>query len=175
MSNPTLYLMLGLPGAGKTTASKIIHELTGAEHLWADHERRELYGVPTYSHQENMDLYEQLNRETEQLLKNGKSVIYDTNFGFYKDRQLMRRIAEEQHAVVKLVWVVAPADLSRQRATDSTVRQPTRVLGDDNGNMPLQKFEHIRASFEAPTEQESYIQLDGTQITKDYVAQQLGL
>lgn len=175
MSNPTLYLMLGLPGAGKTTASKIIHDLTGAVHLWADHERRELYGVPTYSHQENMDLYEQLNRETEQLLKDGRSVIYDTNFGFLKDRQLMRHIAEKHHAQVALIWVVAPADLSRRRATDSTERQPTRVLGDDNGNMPLQKFEHIRASFEAPTDQEQYIQLDGTKITKEYVAEKLGL
>jgi len=174
MAPPTLYLMLGLPGAGKTTASHVIHSLTGAVHLWADHERRELYGVPTYSHQENMNLYDQLNHETEELLKDGKSVIYDTNFGFYKDREHMRRIADKHHAQVALIWVVAPEALSRQRATDSTERQPTRVLGDDNGNMPVPKFEHIRSSFEAPTENETYIELDGTKITSEYVAAKLG-
>lgn len=175
MQTATLYLMLGLPGAGKTTTSKIIHELTGAVHLWADHERREMYGVPTYSHQENMDLYDQLNRETEELLSHGQSVIYDTNFGFHKDRQHMHRIAEKHHAALVLIWVVAPENIARQRATDSTERSTTRVLGDEKGNMPLQKFEHIRASFEAPAEHEQYIQLDGTKISLPYVAEKLGL
>ncbi|MEO6513944.1 MAG: AAA family ATPase [Candidatus Saccharimonadales bacterium] len=175
MNSPTLYLMLGLPGAGKTTAARVIRELTGAVHLWADHERREIYGTPTYSHQENMDLYDQLNRETDELLRAGKSVIYDTNFGFHKDREHMRTIAEKNHAQLVLVWVTAPEDIARQRATDSIERQPTRVLGDEKGNMPLQKFEHIRASLEAPAEHENYVQLDGTKITEEYVAKLLGL
>lgn len=175
MNAPTLYLMIGLPGAGKTTTSRAIHELTGAVHLWADQERREMYGIPTYSHQENMELYDRLNAEATALLQDGKSVIYDTNFGFYKDRQLMSKIAQKNKAQTKLIWVTAPEDLARQRATDSVVRHPSRVLGDHKGNMPLQKFEHIRSSFEEPTEHEEYIELDGTKITTEYVANALGL
>jgi predicted kinase len=171
----TLYLMVGFPGAGKTTAAKVIHELTGAVHLWADHERHELYGTPTYSHEENVQLYDQLNDEASHLLTDGKSVIYDTNFGFYRDRKLMRRIATQQHAAVLVVWVTTPEDIARRRATDSSNRQPTRILGDHNGNMPLQKFENICTSFEKPQEHEEYIQLDGTKITTQYVAETLGL
>jgi predicted kinase len=175
MTKPTLYLMLGLPGAGKTTASKIIHQLTGAVHLWADQERRELFGVPSYSHDENLDLYDQLNSETTSLLSAGKSVVYDTNFGFYKDRELMRSIANQASAEIKLIWVVAAQKLAEERATNATERHPSRVLGDHNGNMPLQKFRHIQANFEAPHDNEDYIELDGTKITPDYVASKLGL
>jgi predicted kinase len=175
MSTPTLYLMLGLPGAGKTTAAKVIHELTGAVHLWADHERREIYGTPTYSHEENLALYDQLNGETSRLLGAGKSVVYDTNFGRYKDRQLLSDIADKNHATVRLVWIVAPEQLARERATNAPQRSQTRVLGDHNGNMPAVTFDHIRASFERPDEHEECVQLDGTKITPDYVKSQLGL
>ena len=33
MQKPTLFMMFGYPGAGKTTTAEIINELTGAEHL----------------------------------------------------------------------------------------------------------------------------------------------
>src|SRR5436853_7687938 len=75
MSQPTLYLMLGYPGAGKTTAAKLIHELNGAVHLWGDHERRLNYPEPTYSHEETRALYDDLNYRAEQLLADGQSVI----------------------------------------------------------------------------------------------------
>ena len=75
--------MLGYPGAGKTTAAKVIHSLTGATHLWADHERRKLFATPNYSHAENIELYDKLNKTAAELLQQGKSVIFDTNFNFF--------------------------------------------------------------------------------------------
>jgi predicted kinase len=168
---PTLYLMLGFPGAGKTTTSKIIHELTGAVHLWADHERREMYGTPTYSHEENLHLYSRLNDETEHLLKDGKSVIYDTNFNYQKDRDLMRAIAERAKAQTVLIWIHVPETLALERATDSSNQESTRVLG----NMPPATFQHIVGQLEKPDGNERAVVLDGTKITKEYVAEQLGL
>lgn len=167
----TLYITLGLPGAGKTTAAKCIRQLTGAVHLWADHERRLLFGTPTYAHEENVRLYDRLNKEAGALLGEGKSVVYDTNFGLHKDRELMRRIAARHHADVVLVWVVTPAPVARERATDGAHDTANRVLG----NMPASRFEHIQNAFEPPAADESYVQLDGTRITCEYVAHELGL
>ena len=171
MSTPTLYLMLGFPGAGKTTTSKLIHELTGAVHLWADHERREMYGTPTYSHEENLHLYDRLNTETEQLLRSGKSVIYDTNFNYHKDRELMRAIAERAKAQTVLIWLHVPEHIALERATDTTNHESTRVLG----NMPPETFRHIVGNLEKPENNERAVILDGTKITKEYVAEKLGL
>jgi predicted kinase len=171
MNKPTLYLMVGYPGAGKTTVSKIIHDLTGAEHVWADRERHEIYGTPTYSHAENLQLYARLNDETEQLLRSGKSVIYDTAFNFFDDRKRLRQVADRTHAETIIVWVKVDKSLALTRATDNAHLQHTRVLGD----MPLDIFDHIASKLEAPGQEENVVILDGTKITPDYVKSQLGL
>ncbi len=171
MSKPTLYLMLGYPGAGKTTAAKVIAELTGAVHLWADHERRERYGQPTYHHAENIDLYSVLNEETAQLLNQGQSVVFDTGFNFYRDREHLRRIAENSGAQTQLVWVTTRRQLAKERATSRAHLQPTRLLGNFTDN----DFERISDNLEPPHQDETYVQLDGTKITHEYVAQQLNL
>jgi predicted kinase len=163
--------MLGYPGAGKTTTAHVIHELTGAVHLWADRERRDLYGTPTYSHEENLQLYAQMNDEAAHLLRRGQSVIYDTNFKYSRDREHLRGIAKRVGAETVLVWVVVPKEVAEKRATDGAELQDTRVLGD----MPLETFNHLADNLERPSANEHVVQLDGTKITPEYVRRELGL
>jgi predicted kinase len=161
--------MVGYPGSGKTTTSKIIHELTGAEHLWADRERKRMFGEPAYTHQENIELYEELNNRTDELLRAGKSVIFDTNFNFYKDREHLRRIAARNGATAFVIWVKAPKDIARERATKDANRQQTRVLGD----MPVEQFERMARNLQEPRPDEHAVHIDGTRITTSYIADML--
>lgn len=157
--------MLGYPGSGKTTASKIIHELTGGVHLWADKIRNERHTNPTHSHQENLDLYNYLNEMTAELLATGQSVIFDTAFNFYKDREYLRSIASDHDARVILIWVITEKELAKQRATHEN-------HADENLYpyiMPEERFERIVNDFELPHPNERCIKLDGTKITKKYV------
>lgn len=171
MSKPTLYLMLGYPGAGKTTTAKAIHRLTGAVHLWADEIRKERFGKPTHSHEENLQLYSHLNEVTDELLSTGQSVIFDTNFNFYKDRQHLRDIAAKHGAETKLVWVTTPKAIAKERATMDAHRQDTRVLGD----MPVEQFERISNNLQSPQADEPFIEVDGTKVSDKYIASLLGL
>lgn len=170
-TKPTLYLMLGYPGAGKTVTADVIAKKTGAVHIWADHERRHRYGSPTLSQKENLHLYGQLNSECAEYLQSGNDVIFDAAFNLYEDRERLRQIAKENGAVTKILWVLTSKELARQRATNNAHLQDSRVLG----NMSHEHFDRISQKLEPPHHGEKCIELDGTKITPDYVAKKLGL
>lgn len=157
--------MLGYPGSGKTTTAKVIHKLTGAVHLWADDIRREKFGEPSYTHEENLALYEYLNGVTAQVLGSGRSVIFDTNFNFYKDREHLRKIADEAGAQAVVVWVTTSKEVARERATHDAHMQDTRVLG----NMPEATFDRMSKNLEEPRPDELVIEVDGTKVTEEYI------
>lgn len=167
MTDQTLYLMLGYPGAGKTTASRAIAELTGAKHIWADYERRQKFNQPAYTHKENLDLYNMLNNKAEELLKEGHSVVYDTNFNFFNDREKLRKLAERHNAKTCVVWIVTDKPTAQKRAVHD-MPGDTRILG----NMPLEHWQRISDNLEPPHSGEKVVRLDGTKITPEYVAEQ---
>lgn len=171
MPKPRLYIFIGYPGAGKTTIARIIHEKTGAEHLWADHVRQEMFKKPTHSLSESIQLYDHLNKVTAELLSKGTSVIYDTNFNFLSDRMHMRQIANEQNAESMVIWVTTPRDIAKQRAVDVADGAMHRVLG----SMTPTEFDTIADKLETPDTNEKVIKIDGTNLDEADLLRQLGL
>ncbi len=166
MSIPRLYLFVGYPGAGKTSVARLIHETTGAEHLWADEKRLKMFGQPTHSSEESKQLYASLNERADELLGQGKSVIFDTNFNFKKDRDHLRSIADRHHAETIIVWIVTPKELAKQRSVhDQNLRNGYEFLMTD------EDFERIASHLEPPAEDEKIIKIDGTKIDRQQLVQ----
>lgn len=169
MPQPTLYLLIGYPGAGKTTVARIIHEATGATHLWSDIERHKMFGRPTHSKAESLKLYDTLNQRTEALLSEGKDVIFDTNFNFKADRQKLHDIAERHGARTVVLWITLPERMARHRAVDRGLKR--------NGyhtRMTDQEFDRIIHKLEPPTEDENIIKIDGAKLDKATITALLG-
>ncbi len=164
MTKPKLYLFIGYPGAGKTTAAKIIAEATGAVHVWADAERHKLFKQPTHSQAESLELYDRLNRRAAELLAAGKSVVYDTNFNFYADRQKMRDIAARNGAETVLLWITLPKETAKRRAVNATDSRNGYQVG-----MTEEQFESIVAKLEPPGEHEEYIKINGLKLDRQEV------
>ena len=169
-TSPTLYLFVGYPGAGKTHVAKLIEDRTGAEHLWADCIRQERFPNPTHSRVESKQLYDELNATTAQLLASGKSVIFDTNFNFHNDRQLLRRIATDNLATTVLIWVNTPKAVSHQRAVHGKVSRNGYAV-----NITEADFERMVGNFEPPHKDEHAVAIDGTRLDPLVVYQVLGI
>jgi len=162
--------MLGYPGAGKTTTAKLIQGLSGAELLSSDQVRLELFPNPKFTPAEHEAVYESIDEQTEQLLVQGKSVIYDANLNRYQHRKEKYEICAKVGAKPVLVWIKTPAELSKTRAID---QQRSHLWPQDETASEM--FERLVTVFEAPASNESVIELDGTKITSEYVKQALEL
>lgn len=163
--------MAGLPGAGKTTAARALCEVTGAVHIWADEHRKSKFETPKFDKAENQSLYDQLNSETAILLGQGKSVVFDTAFNHYKDRQKLRDIATTHGAETVVVWVQAHHEIARERATKNAHQQDTRLLGD----MSHEHFDSLSSKLEPPQKSEKTVVVDGTKVTLGYIKSLLNL
>ena len=164
--------MLGFPGAGKTTVAEHIHELTGAVHLSSDKIRLELFPDPQFTEEEHASLYKQIDERTEQLLREGKSVIYDANLNRYIHRKEKYDICARTNARAQLVWVQTDTELSKQRATVLGVNDPARR---PFGNLDATVFDRLAGQIELPREDENPLIINGHEVTRETIAKALGI
>lgn len=171
MSKPILYLMLGYPGAGKTTVAEFISQITGAVHLNSDQFRIHMFKKPLeISETEHENMYRMLDHITEQTLKSGKSVIYDANLNRYQHRKEKYDICERSGAQTKLIWVKTDEDEARKRATIEAGEHPGHR---PFGNMDTATFARLIDQIEKPKENEKAIIINGNELTKQNIEQAL--
>lgn len=163
-SKPTLYLFIGYPGAGKTTVASMIAGATGAVHLWADFERHKLFKVPTHSLHESLTLYDKLNHRADELLAAGYSVVFDTNFNFYDDRQKLRHIAAKHGADTVVIWITLPEAIAKERAVFAAAKR-----NGYDAEMSEKQFNAIIDKLEPPEKDEKVIKIDGTKLDRQEV------
>lgn len=165
---PTLHLLMGLPGSGKTTLAKQLQTITGAARMSSDEHRLLIYPDPTFSQDEHDNLYEMIDHNVEHLLETGHDVIYDANLNRKVHRDEKYQLAQKTGARTILWWVQADTGLAKQRRVEEQVK---KLLPKDETSEEL--FDRIAELIEEPDENEQYIAVDGTKITQDYVTQLL--
>lgn len=163
---PTLYMMLGVPGAGKTLISEYIASLTGAKHINSDQFRQKLFGRVKLTTEEHSELYQKLDDLTENLLRAGNNVIYDANLNRRIHRNEKYKICKNVGARAVLIWVTTPRKLSKLRATKLASGDPERR---PFGDMPSVMFERLCSQIEPPSEKEKSIEIDGSDVNQDTI------
>lgn len=111
MANRGFFIiMVGLPGSGKSTLARIIegdiHDRK-VEVLDGDQINKELNLVPTYSHQELVELHKRIHTKAFKSLLEGKVVIYDATNILDKYRKSACQLAARTNADYLIVNVVA--------------------------------------------------------------------
>ena len=157
--------MLGYPGAGKTTAAKIIQKLTSAEYLSSDELRGQLFTKSSFTQEEHDKLYGELDGQLDRIMGMSKNVIYDANLNRHIHRQEKYDLAKKYEYKTVLVWVQTPKEVARRRRVEEAAHHHLVPSHET----PLEMFERSAKVFEQPEGQEEYISLDGTKLDQDYV------
>jgi predicted kinase len=105
----TLYLLCGLPGAGKTTRSHELVRRSTALHLCADEWVLGL-GMSLVDYEFRTKLQDCMLQHARQVLRSGLSVVIEFGSWSHAERDAIRKVGVEEGAATELHFLDAPID-----------------------------------------------------------------
>jgi predicted kinase len=118
----SLFLVTGLPGAGKTTFAAALARLTGATVIESDRFRGELFGEPVFSSRENGLLFRGIQGASRLLLAEGLAVIIDATNIDETDRRPFYRLADGGRSPLLIAALTAPEAVIEKRLRERVQR-----------------------------------------------------
>ncbi len=158
LTRPTLILLYGFPGAGKTYFARQLCQEISAAHVQGERIRYELFENPTYDRQENDVVSHLMEYMTEEFLNAGISVVYDMNAARTGIRRSLRDMARKAKAQPLLVWFQVDPETAYARAAKRDLRK-----ADDKYTpaMNRQTFDALASGMQNPTPLEDFMVISG--------------
>lgn len=122
MNRPTLILLVGIPGSGKTTyAKKYIEENYNTIHFSSDLIRKELWGNEA-TQGDNNEVFSIMQKRAIEALDNGYNVIYDATNITRKDRgHIISQCPKFAKIEAHVAWAPIETCIERDAARERTV------------------------------------------------------
>lgn len=158
LTKPTLIMLYGFPGAGKTYLANNLCETIQAAHVNGDKIRYQLFEEPRYDRAENEIVDHLMGYMTEEFLDAGVPVVFDTNAVKKSQRRILRDIARKKKSQHLLVWLQIDPESAFARVSGRDRRK-----SEDKHAQPLDKplFDEVTARMQNPNHDEDYIVLSG--------------
>lgn len=157
-TKPIMVLLYGFPGSGKSTFARQLSSELGMAHVHSDRIRHELFEKPRYDAQENNVVSQIMDYMTEEFMRAGISVVFDTNTPTLRDRRSLRDLARKFKYSPVLVWIQIDAETAFNR-----VVQRDRRKIDDKYASPIDRttFEDLMGRMQNPGPDEDYVVISG--------------
>jgi predicted kinase len=122
MNRPSLILLVGIPGSGKTTyAEKYIEENPNTVHISSDKIRAELWGNEA-TQGDNNEVFSLMQSRAIDALNNGQSVVYDATNVTRKDRSYIIAACPKFAKIeCHIIWAPIETCIERDAARERTV------------------------------------------------------
>lgn len=158
LKHPTLIMLYGFPGAGKSFFARQLCDDLHAAHVQGERIRYELFEQPRFDKQENEIIAHLMDYMAEEFLRAGVSVVYDTNAMRLSQRRELREVARKSKAQSLLIWLQIDAESAFARVS----RRDHRKI-DDKYSAPLDRsgFESLATGMQNPVPTEDYIVISG--------------
>ncbi len=124
----TLYVMVGIPGSGKSTVANTIIAEDKNEAIWVSTDKiREELGSATYDASLNSEVFGRAFTQTSHALKEGKDVVFDaTSISVSSRIALVRRFHNLAKCVA--VYVSAPIEVCKERNAQRSRSIPNDII-----------------------------------------------
>lgn len=155
---PTLFLLYGFPGAGKTHFARQLCDELQAAHVQGDRIRSELFETPAFDKQENQVVKKLMQYMSEEFLSAGVSVVFDVNAMRSAQRRMLRDMARKAKAESILIWFQLDPETAYMRTTKRDRRK-----SDDKyaANITREMFDAQVNGMQNPTTAEDYLVVSG--------------
>ncbi len=144
LPKPTLILLCGLPGAGKTTLAKQLAEERSAIRFCPDEWLIEL-GIDPFNNEARDRLEKQLWKFSQELLRMGQGVILENGFWSRKERDDKRLWARAHNRAVELHYLDLPINVLWQRLDARNKQNSESIV-----RLSREQLEHWASKLEAP-------------------------
>ncbi len=168
MSNVRLYILCGLPFAGKTTLAQALMRRFGFPYIALDDinsERSLGLDGERISQMNWAKSYAEAHRRLDANLASGQSLIYDATNFTRKERNRLRELAAK-HSIATTVIYLDLADEARRRWQANHISHARYDVRDED-------FALVADNFEPPTDEDA-ITYDGTLLLDEWIARTFG-
>lgn len=157
---PTIHLLHGFIGSGKTTLARRLERECGAERFSHDEWMVRLYGWnPPEEHfkEYQLQIEHLIWAEARLAVRAGRDVILDFGFWTRESRDEARNRVRSIGATAKFYAVYCPRRTMRARTLERSKRPATDSLWIDGA-----AFDKLMAAFEPMQDDEAFVRIDGT-------------
>jgi predicted kinase len=158
LNRPTLILLYGYPGAGKTYFARQLCQEISAAHVQGERIRYELFENPAFDRQENDVVNHLMEYMAEEFLSSGVSVVYDVNAARAGVRRSLRDMARKAKAQPLLVWF----QIDPETAFARTIKRDKRKADDKYAaSLDRNTFDSLSQGMQNPTPLEDFMVISG--------------
>lgn len=161
-----LYILCGIPFAGKTTLAKELEKRLGFSRIDLDDVELELLGknIKDENVKQNQwdKIYLDMYQRIEKALRDGKTVVHDTGNFTKHERALVRNIANKVNVESTTIFVYIPVPEARKRWLQNKENNKRFDITEKS-------FEDAVNEMEPPTEDENFVVYDSSQNIEDWI------